>query len=163
MRRRRRSRGCHQHFGTCEKKKNTSRARMSHGERALIRLTGIHCRERTQTRMRSRALEVSQCCRLLNVRMFTARNRRRPNQVILPLILFAHSVLFFFLRALCLRVRAHACLRVCVVRKVSALLMQLIFPRSRREGGGSEGKKNKIKQTEQQDFDGWRGETLTSK
>lgn len=30
---------------------------MSHGERALIRLTGIHCRERTQTRMRSRALE----------------------------------------------------------------------------------------------------------
>lgn len=138
---------------------------MSHGERALIRLTGIHCRERTQTRMRSRALK-----RLAVLpppeRAHVYSQKQTETKSGHPSLNPIRSLsVFFFLCALCVRVRAHACLRVrvCVVRKVSALLMQLIFPGSRREGGGSEGKKNKIKQTEQQDFDGWRGETLTSK
>lgn len=136
---------------------------MSHGEKTLIRLTGIHCQERMQTRMRSRApkrLPVLPACDRAHV-YSQKQTETKSGQLSLNLCCSVSVFFFFFFPSTCfMTVRTHTPCIVCasIARKVSALLMQLIFP-LKLQGG----KKNKIKQTEQQDFDGCRGETLSSK
>lgn len=78
----------------------------------LIRLTGIHCRERTQTRMRSRALErlavlpPPERAHVYNQKQTETKSGHPSLNPIRSL----HTL--FFLCSLCVLVRAHACLRV---------------------------------------------------
>lgn len=105
----------------------------------LIRLTGIHCRERTQTRMRSRALErlavlpPPERAHVYSQKQTETKSGHPSLNPIRSLSVFC----FFYVLYVCSSGRTHVCVCVCVCCEEGERTADAAdFPRKQERGRG---------------------------